>query len=78
MAEMNFVTVLIGLVLIIYGVFTFIQRKKNPKSFAKLEAMKRFWGERNGYYVHVFGYTVLPVVVGLVILILGLIGGSIF
>ena len=40
--------------------------------------MKKFWGETGGLIVHVVGYTVVPIVVGIVLVLSGLRGGSLF
>jgi hypothetical protein len=78
MGEVNIVTCLIGIMGIGYGIYTFIMRKKSPGSFWKLEPMKKFWGEKLGYGIHVVGYTVVPILVGLIVLIKGLMGVSLF
>ena len=55
--------------------FTLVLRIKDPSRFGKLEAMKKTWGEKGGTAVHVFGYTVAPIVGGGLLLFFGL-GGS--
>ena len=75
---MNPITVAIGCLALCYGIFTAIWRAKHPEKFAKLEPMKRFWGERGGVVVHVIGYTVLPIVFGIVLIVSGVRGAALF
>ncbi len=64
----------LGVLLVAYGVYTFVARRRRPEQLGKLDAMKRFWGEKLGYGMHVVAYSVLPVVFGLVLLLLGVAG----
>jgi len=40
--------------------------------------MKKFRGEKAGMAIHVVAYTVIPILFGIVLIITGLQGGSIF
>lgn len=75
---MNPVTILIGAAAIGYGIYTAYVRATNPAKFGKLEAMKKFWGEKVSMAIHVAAYTVIPILFGIVLIITGLQGGSIF
>jgi hypothetical protein len=75
---MNLTTVLVGAALIAYGGYTFWARRARPATFRKLEPMKALWGEKPGQWIHVIGYSVLPVVLGLLLLRHGWLGGSVF
>ena len=75
---MNPITVIVGFAAIAYGIYTTRTRRVAPEKFTKLAAMKQAWGEKAGMVVHVVGYTVLPVVLGLVLILTGLRGGSLF
>jgi hypothetical protein len=75
---MNPVTILIGAAALGFGVYTAYVRARNPAKFGKLEAMKKQWGDGAGKTVHVVAYTVLPIIFGIVMIITGLQGGSIF
>ncbi len=44
----------------------------------KLEAMKKFWGEKAGLAVHVIGYTLVPMIVGISFVIAGIKGVALF
>ena len=45
------------------------------RKFTKMEAMQRVYGEKAGYVVHVLTYSVLPIVLGIVTLVLYLVYG---
>jgi hypothetical protein len=60
---------LLGVAAVLYGVYTAWVRARAPEQFAKLDAMKKQWGERVGTAVHVVGYTVVPIVVGVVLVL---------
>ncbi len=71
--------IILGVLAVIYGIFTFIQRKRKPESFAKIESMKKLYGEKAGYIVHVISYSVIPIIFGITIIILSSVYGmSIF
>lgn len=65
---MNF-NLLLGIAAVGYGLYTAYARVKTPGQFAKLEAMKKQWGDQAGTIVHVVGYTIVPIVVGVVLII---------
>jgi len=71
---MNIVTVLLGVAALGYGAYTAWARRAKPEQFGKLEPMKKLWGEKAGPIVHVVGYTVIPIILGAVLVILGLQG----
>ncbi len=59
---------IIGVLAIAYGVYSFIQRKIAPEKIAKLQVMIERNGEKMGHSIHLFGYTILPIVAGLLLL----------
>jgi len=75
---MNYVTILIGAAGICFGIYVLIMRRVSPEKFAKLEAMKKMWGEAAGSVVHLIGYSVLPIVFGILMIIKGVNGGGFF
>lgn len=75
---MNWITIVVGLAAFLYGVYTLITRIKAPEKFGKLEAMKKFWGERVGLAVHFVGYTLVPLSVGISFVIAGIKGIPLF
>jgi hypothetical protein len=75
---MDPITTLVGVAAIAYGLYTAWARRARPDQFKKLEPMKKFWGEAGGPIVHIIGYTVVPIVVGLVLVLNGMRGVSLF
>ena len=59
---------IIGVLAIAYGVYSFIQRKIAPEKIEKLQVMIERNGEKMGHSIHLFGYTILPIVAGLLLL----------
>ncbi len=59
---------LIGVMAIVYGLYSFIQRKVAPEKIVKLQTMIERNGEKMGHSIHLFGYTILPIVAGLLLL----------
>ncbi|MBT8433573.1 MAG: hypothetical protein KJN95_02855 [Gammaproteobacteria bacterium] len=65
--EISF-NLIVGVLAIAYGMYSFIQRKTVPEKIVKLQAMIERNGEKMGHSIHLFGYTILPVVAGLLLL----------
>jgi len=65
--DINF-NFIIGVLAIVYGVYSFIQRKIAPEKIEKLQTMIERNGEKMGHSIHLFGYTILPIVAGLLLL----------
>ena len=63
---MNF-NLLLGVAAILFGLYTAYVRATTPEKLGKLDAMKKQWGERGGTAVHIIGYTVVPIVVGVLL-----------
>lgn len=63
--SINFI---IGLLAIVYGLYCFIQRKTAPEKIEKLQTMIERNGEKMGNSIHLFGYTIMPIVAGLLLL----------
>jgi hypothetical protein len=75
---MNVTTVAVGVVMVAYGLLTAVLRQVRPGVFAKFGPMKDRWGARAGFWLHVFGYSVVPIVAGAVIAIQGWSGAALF
>lgn len=75
---MNVTTVLVGVAAIAYGAYTAWARRAKPEQFKKIEPMKRVWGDTGGQVVHFIGYTLVPIIVGVILVLSGLRGGSVF
>jgi hypothetical protein len=63
--SLNFI---LGVLAIAYGLYSFYQRKTAPEDIAKLQIMIERNGEKMGNAIHLFGYTILPVLAGLMLL----------
>ena len=51
---------------------------KNPEKLGKLNAMKEKYGDKTGVTIHTISYTVVPIIVGIVFIVIGLKGRAIF
>ena len=63
--ELNF---FLGVLAIVYGLYSFIQRKMAPEKIEKLQTMIERNGEKMAHTIHLFGYTILPLVAGVLLL----------
>ena len=59
---------IIGLLAIAYGIYSYIQRKTAPENIEKLQEMIERNGEKMANSIHLFGYTIMPIVAGLMLL----------
>jgi hypothetical protein len=59
----------LGLLAIAYGGYTTYLRVVSPVKLGKLGAMKEQWGETAGNAVHVLAYTVVPILLGIVLIV---------
>ncbi len=59
---------ILGVLAIVYGLYCFIQRKTAPEKIEKLQLLIERNGEKMGHSIHMFGYTILPIVAGLLLL----------
>ncbi len=60
---------IIGVLAIAYGGYYLIQRKVAPEKIEKLQLLIERNGEKMGHSIHMFGYTILPIVAGLLLLL---------
>lgn len=75
---MNWLTILIGVAAVLFGIYTLVVRAKAPEKFSKLEAMKQAWGEKGGLFLHIAGYTLAPIFVGISFILAGIQGVALF
>ena len=59
---------ILGTVAIAYGVYSYYRRMVAPEDIEKLQEMIERNGEKMGHQIHLFGYTILPIIAGLLIL----------
>lgn len=67
---------LLGILFVGYGLYTSYVRATSPGKLGKLEAMRKQWGQRAGTIVHVVGYTVVPIIAGVVLIASALLARS--
>ena len=60
---------IIGVLAIAFGLYSYYQRKTAPEDIEKLQTMIERNGEKMGHSIHMFGYTILPIVAGGLILL---------
>ena len=53
---------------ILLAMFTFLFRMIKPGFFRKLAMMQKAFGSVPGYLMHFFAYTIVPLVIGIVLL----------
>lgn len=75
---MDPVTVGVGALAVGFGAYTGWARFAMPQQLAKLEAMKKQWGDKAGLAVHFFAYTALPIVFGILTVMRGMNGQALF
>ncbi|MCP4386734.1 MAG: hypothetical protein GY802_00435 [Gammaproteobacteria bacterium] len=63
--SINFI---LGVLAIVYGLYYLVQRKVAPENLEKLQLLIERNGEKMGNSIHLFGYTILPIVAGLLLL----------
>lgn len=60
----------IGSLALLFGLYTLYLRLTGKiETFAKLEPMKNLFGSKLGGFVHLIAYTILPLILGLVLLL---------
>jgi len=75
---MDPISLLIGVAAAGYGIYTLFLRHSKPDSFGKLKAMKDTMGETTGSLVHLIAYSIIPIIVGAIAIVLGIQGKSFF
>lgn len=75
---MNTVTLVIGIAVFLFGLYTAIQRAVGPQKLGKLEALKELFGDKTGSRIHLVTYAVIPLVAGAIFMFAGMRGISLF
>jgi len=61
---------LLGVFFLVLGIVSLIGRIFTIESlFWKLDKMKTFWGDKRGAIIHFVGYTIVPIVVGTILIL---------
>ncbi len=63
--ELNFI---VGVLAIVYGLYSYYQRKTAPENIAKLQESIERNGENMANTIHLVGYTIMPIIAGLMLL----------
>lgn len=71
-------SIFIGAIALSYGLFTLYARFKKPSLLGKLQAMKDRFGPTVGGLIHLVVYTIVPIVIGGLILKAGLAGQVVY
>ena len=75
---MNPITMAIGAVALLFGIYTMFVRVRRPEQYTKLKAMQDRLGEKPGYTVHLVAYSIVPMIFGVVMILAGARGVSFF
>ena len=65
---MQNLNLILGVLAIVYGLYSYYQRKTAPENIKKLQENIERNGEKMAHQIHLFGYTILPIVAGLLLL----------
>ena len=63
------VNLILGVLAIAYGLYCYHRRKTAPEDIDKLQEMIERNGEKMGHQIHFFGYTLLPIAAGVLLII---------
>ena len=63
------INLVLGILAIVYGVYSFVRRKTAPENIEKLQTMIERNGEQMAHTIHLVGYTILPIIAGLLLLL---------
>ena len=66
---MNYTFIFIGILAVLYGIYTIIVRIKNPQKLTKLTEMKKRMDNKRATIIHTIFYSVFPIIVGIVFII---------
>ena len=61
--------IVLGVLAIAYGIYSYVQRKTAPENIEKLQAMIERNGEKMGNMIHLVGYTIMPIIAGILLFI---------
>lgn len=77
-SSMNTTTIIIGTAVFLFGLYSAILRILRPQKLGKLSALKELFGDSTGNLIHLATYAVLPLIAGVIFLIAGFKGVSLF
>ena len=62
---MDWLSIILGILATGYGIYTLINRSKPSYNSHRMNSLKNLFGENAGDKVHLFAYTVIPIVIGI-------------
>ncbi len=70
MATMDIsLNLVLGVLAIAYGIYSYVQRKTAPENIEKLQTMIERNGEKMAHTIHLVGYTIMPIIAGILLFI---------
>ena len=64
-----------GILFLVLGLITlFLRLFKSSKGMKKLDKFKEFYGEKAGTIIHIISYTVVPIVIGIILIVASCMG----
>ena len=75
---MDKTTIGIGIAAIFFGIYSFYLRITRNDKFEKLKGMQERFGEKNGGLIHLVLYCIAPVMFGIIMIVAGREGYSMF
>ncbi len=75
---MDVLTLSIGMLSIAFGSATHLLRIKSPETIGRLGSMRNRFGDRAGLAVHFVAYTLMPLLIGILLLAAGSRGHALF
>jgi hypothetical protein len=76
--SMNTTTLIIGIAVLLFGLYTCFFRYANPQKLTKLQALKDLFGNESGDRIHLIVYAILPLAAGAIFVFAGIKGVSLF
>ena len=68
-----------GILFLVLGLITlFLRLFKSSKGMKKLDKFKEFYGEKAGTIIQIISYTVVPIVIGIILIVASCMGIAIF
>ena len=65
---MENINLILGVLGIVYGLYSYYQRKTAPEDIERLQTMIERNGEKMGHSIHLWGFTIMPIIAGLLLL----------
>jgi len=73
---LDLITVGIGIVILWFGIFNTMLRQRSPEKLKALVSMKQRFGDKPAQFLHLLAYSIIPIILGVLLLFSGLNGRS--